>query len=239
MLPQRAVRRTQEELVQHLVVGEDDVRDRRADGVPVLDESLRGHDRARCSRVLARVKRSRHAIQRRVLVEHSRQAAGLVIGQGVHGVQDDRLDPVYALFPGSDCVIQQRVQERFGLTRSRSRGHDGGFRKPQSLAILRPFHGGVRGEAAECLGLVGVGLEPVRQHAQRGGPGLGVERQACPQERPSEDALILVAQKVSKRVPRIAVRELDGRGDVFHQGRLHGLGLQRGKQLTHAPLTPS
>ena len=80
MLPQRAVRGTQEELVQHLVVGEDDVRDRGADGVPVLDESLRRHDRARRPRVLARVERGRHPVQRRVLVDHPRQAARLVIG---------------------------------------------------------------------------------------------------------------------------------------------------------------
>ena len=58
--------------------------------------------------------------------EHVPQAVQLVVGQGVHRVDEDRRQAlVDALVPLPQQVVDDRVEERFGLARARCRWRPG------------------------------------------------------------------------------------------------------------------
>ncbi len=57
-------------------------------------------------------------------MDHAGDAAGLVGGEGVHGVDEDGLD---ALFVGvAQAVVQDGQQEALGLARAGAGGHERG-----------------------------------------------------------------------------------------------------------------
>ena len=116
--PEPPVSGPDHQVVQHLVVGEQDVRRAFAHRLAIRDHGVRSHPVAGRPHGLSDEKPGRHpAPQRRRVVDDPRDAPRLVRRQGVHGVDDDRLDARLARLPTT--VLQHRVQEALGLTGTR------------------------------------------------------------------------------------------------------------------------
>ena len=123
--PKPPIRRADHQEIQHLVVGEQDVRRAFAQRLPIRDQMLPPHRGVRRLLALADVQASAHlAAQRRRIVDDLGDAPRLIERQGVHRIDEDGL---HALLPGmAPAVIQNRPQEALRLPRPRARGHDGG-----------------------------------------------------------------------------------------------------------------
>src|SRR5699024_815918 len=91
--PERPVGAAQQQLVEHLVVRQQHVRGGAADHLAVGDEPVRGDDGGGLAGRLPGVQRGGEALVGGGLGEDLREAAGLVVGQRVHRVEDQRLDP--------------------------------------------------------------------------------------------------------------------------------------------------
>ena len=68
-----------------------------------------------------------HVGQGGVLSDEAGEAAGLVGGQGVHGVEDEGLDAGDSLGAGAQDVVEDGVEEGLGLTGAGAGGDDGRF----------------------------------------------------------------------------------------------------------------
>ena len=66
-----------------------------------------------------------HAGQGGVASDEAGEAAGLVGGQRVHGVEDEGLDAGNALGAGAQDVVEDRVEEGLCLARAGAGGDDG------------------------------------------------------------------------------------------------------------------
>ena len=147
--PEREVDGPRQQEIEHLVVGEQDVRRALAQHVAVLDQVIRGHVRPGRGTGLPHVQSRGHlAPERRCAVDDPGNPPRLVRGERVHGIDEDGLDaggprPLAA-------VIEHRIQEALRLAGAGSRRNDGG------LAAGQPIEGGalvpVRGEAERRLG---------------------------------------------------------------------------------------
>src|SRR5205823_4340752 len=73
-----------------------------------------------------------YTLQSRVLVEEVRKPTGLIGGQGVHRVEQNRLDPSPPRRMFSDTMVQGGVEEAFGLAGARAGGHDRWLRRTPS-----------------------------------------------------------------------------------------------------------
>ena len=73
------------------------------------------------------------------------KAPRLVCGQGIHRVDDERLDAALASLPCPRAVIQQRIAKAFRFAAAGAGGHQGVRRQP------------VTGQALPCLALMRVG----------------------------------------------------------------------------------
>ena len=151
--PKPPVPRPNHQVVQHLVVREQDVRRALAHDRPIRDHGVRPHPVAGRPRGLSDEQPRRHPpAQRRRAVNDPRNAPRLVRRQGVHGVDDHRLDARLARLPTT--VFQHRIQEALGLAGARARGDD---RRPPRVR-RQPLHRGA---------LMPVGREPQRNARKR------------------------------------------------------------------------
>ena len=154
--PEPEVERPDQQVVQHLVVRQQDVRRMFAQRVPVRDEVVPAHRLVgRPQRLVVAADedpRRDPAPQRRRPVDGLRNAPRLVRGQRVHRVDDDGLDPRRAgLRP---AVVEDGIQEALGLAGTGTGGDDG--RLP-----------GAGGETRERGPLVTVRREPERHVGER------------------------------------------------------------------------
>ena len=112
--PQREVHGPGQEQVEHLVVGEQDVRGLLPQHVAALDEVVGRHALAPCCVPLANVQPGRHpAVQGRRVVNDAGDAPRLVGSKRVHGIDEDCLDARLAC--GFAAVLKDRIEEALGL----------------------------------------------------------------------------------------------------------------------------
>ncbi len=205
--PQRLVLGPKQQEVQHPVVGQQDVRRRGAQDLPVVDQVV--GPRGPVHPLAADVEPRRHLpLQKRVRVQQLRQPTGLVIGQGVHRVEQDGFDA--PLVPVPPAVVQDGVEEALRLPRARARGDQ---------RVLRDMPRS-RGQPPERNELVRVGREG-RRDLERDllvRHGLA-EGQAHVDERALQQALGPL-QEVEKPGLQLLVREVEGSLQVVQQGGL-------------------
>ena len=156
-LPEVLVAAAQQQLVEHLVVGEQDVGRVVADDPPVADEPAVGDPRARARGVVAGVEAGPDPAQGGLGGDEAGEPAGLVVGEGVHRVEDEGLHAGDAGGVGADHVVEDGDEEGLGLARAGAGDDEGGLRAA----------GARRVEPLERGGLVGVGLEAGGHPGQR------------------------------------------------------------------------
>jgi hypothetical protein len=202
--PQRGVLGAQQQLVEHLVVGEQHVGRLAADDGAVGDEAVLGDLRA-LRAVLPGVERSRHAGELRLPGEQRGEAAGLVVGERVHRVKHERLQPPHALALGAQDVVEDRQQERLGLARTGAGGDDARLR---ARALGREPSAG---QPCERLGLVAVRRRAGVPVERRPPPfRRRLERQPQPYERALEEPTVGMAEEVGQRGAGVVVGEGEG-----------------------------
>ena len=171
--PEPVVERPDQQIVQHLVVRQQDVRRPLAQPISVRDDVVRTQRLVR--RALRLVVASdedprRHLpAQGRRPVDRLRDAPRLVGRQRVHRVDEDGLDPRR---PGlRTAVAEDRIQKALGLAGSGAGGDDGRL-------------SGAGGETRECRPLMAVRSEPERHVRERlAALGRLLERQGDGEER--------------------------------------------------------
>ena len=108
LLPERQVGGAHQQVVEHLVVGEQDVRRRCPHRVPVRDHLVLGHHGGGFQFLPAQVEPRGHvAAQFGIAVDRLGEALGLVRGQGVHREDDDGLDALSPAVP--EAVVEDWV----------------------------------------------------------------------------------------------------------------------------------
>ena len=219
LLPDPLVLGAQQQLVEHLVVGEQDVGSLAPDDRPVGDQAG-GHavdgigwrDDGVFGPGLAGVERRRDgglgAVPRDVVGrQHGGESLGLIVGQGIHGVEDQCLHPCDALAALLQAVVKDRQQECLGLARP------GSGRDERWLRSALP-----RAQPAECPRLVVVGWPvvelPIEQHtaARR-----LRERHRGLEIGALEHSVDVVVEEVSKRLARRGVCERECGGEEVEQ----------------------
>ena len=124
--PQRKVDGPGQQQIEHLVVGEQDVRWLLPQHVAVLNKVVRRHALAAQCAPFADVQSGRHpAVQGRCVVNDVGDASGLVGSERVHGIDEDGLDARLACMGAA--VLKNRIEEALSLAGTRARGHDGGL----------------------------------------------------------------------------------------------------------------
>ena len=112
--PQRKVDGPGQQQVEHLVVGEQDVRWLLPQHVAVLNKVVRRHVLAAQGTPFANVQPGRHsAVQGRCVVNDVGDAAGLVGSERVHGIDEDGLDAWLARVCAA--VLKNRIEEALSL----------------------------------------------------------------------------------------------------------------------------
>ena len=155
-LPEVALLRPEQHVVQHLVVGQQDIGRIADQRLARVDDFGRRHLVGRVLGALVGVNANAQASQRRRLDDERSDAPGLVGGERVHRIDDDRLDAALPL--GADAGVEDRVEEALGLAGPGSGRDDAGS---------RPF----AREPAERLFLVAVGPETEGQVREEFGVG--------------------------------------------------------------------
>ena len=123
--PQARIRRADQQEIQHLVVGEQDVRRAFPQRLAIRYQMLRPHRGMRQLLPLADVEAGAHlAAQRRRDVDDLGEAPRLIERQRVHRIDEDRLHAFLASVP--PAVIQNRPQKALCLAGTRTRGDDCG-----------------------------------------------------------------------------------------------------------------
>ena len=117
---------TQQELVEHLVVGEQDVGGVVADDDAVGDEAVLADNGVGCY-LLAGVDGGGDLGQARIGGDAVGETLSLVVGQSVHGVEDEPLNAGDSVAAGSDDVVKDRQQEGLCLARPGASGDEGGL----------------------------------------------------------------------------------------------------------------
>jgi len=120
--PQVVVLAAQQQEVEHLVVGQQDVGGASAQGVAVVDQVVGAHRGV--AAVLADVETGRDAEKARVAGDELGHPGGLVGSERVHRVEDQGLDALAADVELAGAVVEDRVQEALGLARTSARCDD-------------------------------------------------------------------------------------------------------------------
>ncbi|SKT62098.1 Uncharacterised protein [Mycobacteroides abscessus subsp. abscessus] len=163
--------------------------------------------------------------QPRVTGDQPDQAFGLVVGQGVHRVKDQRLHSGDAGFPGAQHMIEDRVEERLGLTRAGPGGHQCRLR-PVPMFGRQPF---------KRAGLMAVRHEMLGPPVQLLGPlgtGRG-ERQPQAHVGPLEHPRLGVPDEVGERGLRVGIGQRECRCEIVGQAFAQMLGLQSREKSAH------
>ena len=154
--PEPEVERPDQQVVQHLVVRQQDVRRPLAQRVPVGQHMVPAHRLVgRALRLVVAADENTRgdlAAQRRRPVDGLRDAPRLIRRQCVHRVDQDGLDPRRARLLAA--VVENRVEEALRLARAGAGGH---HRRPP----------GAPGQTRERRPLVVVGREPERHLRER------------------------------------------------------------------------
>ena len=114
LFPERSVFVAQQQLVEHLVVGEQDVRCCVADDATIIDQPRRAHLRS-FGVLLSGIDGSGYCAERLVSCEELGETFGLVLGQRVHWVEDQCFHAGHAGLPRPKNVVEDRVEERLCL----------------------------------------------------------------------------------------------------------------------------
>ena len=192
--PQAQVGRTQQQKVQHLVVGQQDVGRIVPQGSSIGDDSegawfvLDFLDGLRLLRGrITDIEPSAYARQSCRLDDGLGDAPRLIGGQGVHRVKDDGFDTRPPLCPCHTTVLQDGVEKALCLARPGARGHQRGASALASQALER-------------LRLMGVGFELLRQPTERWLVLLraGAERQGHCEVRPFEDVVASIEKALQQ-----------------------------------------
>ncbi len=141
--PQGEIPGADQEVVEHLVVGEQDVGRAVAQGVLVADDGRFGHAVKGIFFALAHEQTGGDGLfQVGVLVDGFGDAGGLIRRQGVHGVDEDGLDAGVA--PVAMAMVQDGVEKAFGFARSGAGGDEGGSGVGAGKAVEGAFLVAVR-----------------------------------------------------------------------------------------------
>ena len=137
--PEVAVLTPEQEEVEHLVVGEQDVGRVVAQHFALVDEVVLPH--LRVATRLADVEPGPQPGELRLGVDQLSDAAGLVGGERVHRIEDQRLDARPPCEPFAGAVVEDGVQEAFGLARAGAGGDQGRLpafgHQPRSTVRMR------------------------------------------------------------------------------------------------------
>ena len=131
LLPQPTVLRTDEEVIQHLVVRQEDVRRFTSKRITVRDDLLRRHRHLASARLAAHIQADTEMLEGCRLGDRSGDTSGLVRSQGVHRVDDERLDTSLTLSRLAGTVIKYGIKETLRLTAARTRRDQGALRSAQ------------------------------------------------------------------------------------------------------------
>ena len=212
--PQLAVLGPQHQVVEHLVVGQQDVGRVLAQGVAVSDDGALGHHHAfaRCPGVSAHIQPHAQPGKRSGGRHQLGNAARLVGGQCIHGVDDQGLHARFARRAGAGAVVQHRVQKALCLTAARTSGHQ----SAHALAVTR--------QPLPCVLLVAetrvCGLERVKE---RLATFASHKWQAHLHIRAFEPRRLVIYKAAHQSVVE-GVGGLEGRNQKLLQGRLYVVG---------------
>ena len=188
--------------IEHLVVGEQDVRRVLAQDLTVLDEVVRPHSPTGRRTGLAHVQPCRHpAPKRRCAVDNRSNAPRLIRRESVHGIDDDGLDAGRAGLRAA--VVEHRIEEALGLAGTGSGRDDGG------LATVQPIEGGA--------------LMAIRREAERGfrerlaAFRCALKRQVDGEVRPLEQ-VVGVSEKVRHHIGQCRIRRAEAGREEVPQG---------------------
>ncbi|OIQ89605.1 hypothetical protein GALL_284920 [mine drainage metagenome] len=217
----------QQKLVEHLVVGQQDVRRSVPDDAAVGDEPV-GRDSGPSRPALPRVEGRGGAGQRRMRGQDLRETQCLVVCQSVHRVQDQRLGACDSVPASAQHVVEDRIEERLGLARAGSRRDQRGLRPAATP-------GDRRRQARERLRLVTVGREALIP-LERVPPALACwpERQAQTNVGPLEHPRLGIGQELIQGLAGVGVGERECRHQVVEQPATNALRLGGWQQLAHA-----
>ncbi|MNZ97760.1 hypothetical protein D3C78_1170150 [compost metagenome] len=165
--PQPLILRPQQQVVEHLVVGEQDVRRVLAQGVAMGDHLIGRHAAVLRTVIAGEQADAELGLQ---LAHFPGEAPRLIGGQGVHRIDDDRLDALATL---AQAVVEQRIHEALGLARAGAGGDDGRLRQRAAQSLEGQLLMPVRRERQAQL-----------TERQRLALGLRAERQLHFQPRP-------------------------------------------------------
>ena len=200
--PEWKVDRPREQQIEHLVVGEQDVRRVFAQDLAVLDEVVRSHSPTGRRTGLTHVQPRRHpAPKRRSAVDDRGNAPRLIRRESVHGIDDDGLDAGRAGLRAA--VIEHRVEEALRLAGTGSGRDDGG------LATGQPIEGGA---------LMAIGGEAERGFRKRlAAFRCALKRQVDGEVRPLEQ-VIGVSEKVRHHIGQCRIRRAEAGREEVPQG---------------------
>jgi hypothetical protein len=211
MVPEGAVLGAEEEEVEHPVIGEQEVGRALAEVLPhVLEVVLVGDDVGACA---ADVEAGADlAAQARIpgmgpAMDLAGEPRGLVGGERVHWIEDDRLDPWLAAV--APAMVEEREEEALGLARAGAGGDEGGAR-----ARIRA------GEALPGAELVGVGIKGGADLEGGAGGRGAAKREAKIEIRAAEEAVLRIGEVVEQGALVGAVAQREGGAEVVPEGRL-------------------
>ncbi len=108
--PESCVAGPEQQVVEHLVIGKQDVGRRKAHGVLVRDDSPRPHHLGRLFLVLTHENaRGDLAFELQVIPDQTGKPLCLVSGKGIHGIDEDSLDARLAAV--APAVIEDGIEE--------------------------------------------------------------------------------------------------------------------------------
>ncbi len=217
-VPQRQVVGALHQQIEHLVVGDENVRRGAAHLRP-----FRHHPRIADLRDVTDVQTGGH-IGGPSLLQVAVDAQRLVGGKGVHRIQQQRLDTDAARPAGPPAMVEDRDQERLGLTRAGAGGHK-----------RRPCRAVQRAQPLERLGLMLVRGEVRRHPFQMPTPitARRPERGTDPQVWAAEDAVLGMVEKGRKRLALLRVGERERGGQILGEVRPQTLGGKRRPHPAH------
>ena len=210
LLPDALVLVTQQELVEHLVVSQQSVGGTVADDGAVGDEAVLADDGARWS-LFTGVDRGGDLGQLLIGGDEVGETLSLVVGQRVHGVEDERLGAGDTVAASPDDMVEDRQQEGLGFARAGTGGDQGG-----TWAAQR------RVETGESFGLVVVWPKTLRHPGELigGVPRCRGKGHPGTQVRPLENALVRVTQELVEGALSVGVGEGEGGREVVQKGGL-------------------
>ncbi len=214
-IPQRQIVGALQQQVEHLVVGDEDVRRGAAHLRP-----LGHHPGVADLGNITDVQAGGH-IGEPGLLQITVDAQRLVGGQGVHRVQQQRLDPDTARPPRPLTMVEDGNQERLGLARAGTGGHH--RRAGRAVQRTQPL---------ERLGLMLVRGEVRRHPLQMAAPAVGrrPERRTDPQVGAAKDAMLGMVEERRERLTFARVGERERGGQILGEVRPQALG---GKRRSH------